>query len=75
MRDYKVRASFDDEANVWYVSDSELPGLSTCADTLDALIQRVQAVAPELAELNSHLLNGNHGFSVSVDAHTQFLVA
>ena len=47
-----VKASFDREAGVWFVSDTEVPGLSTEAPSFDALCEKVLNLAPELLELN-----------------------
>lgn len=47
-----VHIAFDDEARVWYVSHSDIVGLSLEADTAHGLIRRVIEVAPELIELN-----------------------
>jgi len=48
----QVHLAFDSDAKVWYVSKSDIPGLSLEADTPGALVQRVEASAPELIELN-----------------------
>jgi hypothetical protein len=47
-----VKAAFDREAGVWYVSDSDVPGLATEAPTFDRLCEKVLVMAPELLELN-----------------------
>jgi predicted RNase H-like HicB family nuclease len=43
-----VRAAWDEEAGVWYVEDSDIEGLATEADTLEALRQRLRIVIPDL---------------------------
>lgn len=48
----KVHFAFDDEANVWYVAASDIPGLSLEAESPEALLRRVLDCAPELIELN-----------------------
>jgi predicted RNase H-like HicB family nuclease len=45
-----VRAAWDDEASVWYVEESDIPGLATESDTLDGLRQRVRDIIPDLLE-------------------------
>ncbi|MDZ7714513.1 MAG: DUF1902 domain-containing protein [Rhodovibrio sp.] len=55
-RECVVRAEWDDEAAVWYVSDSDLPGLVAEADSVDALREKVLARVRELADLNRHLI-------------------
>ena len=55
---YIVSAFWDDEAKVWVASSDDIPGLTTEAPTLDALVERVNAVAPELLDENAHLVPG-----------------
>lgn len=43
-----VRAAWDDEASVWYVEESDIPGLVTESDTLDGLRQRIRDILPDL---------------------------
>ena len=61
-----VRAKWDDEAAVWYVSDSDLPGLVAEADSVDALREKVIARVRELAELNGHLIEWTAGDEIPV---------
>lgn len=55
----RVFANWDADARMWYVVESDIPGLVTEAATWDALVARVVAVAPELLELNRHLLGAD----------------
>jgi predicted RNase H-like HicB family nuclease len=55
---YVVTAEWDDEGEVWVATSDDIPGLVTEAKSLEALLQRVSAVAPELLEDNAHLLPG-----------------
>ena len=57
MKKLLVTAQWDDEAKVWVATSQDIPGLTTEAPTLDALLERVLAVAPELLEDNAHLLD------------------
>lgn len=43
-----VQATFDPDAGVWWAESDDLPGLVSEAPTLDALVERVAAVVPEL---------------------------
>lgn len=52
----QVHIAYDDEAKVWYVAKSEVPGLSLEAASPYDLMQRVVEAAPELLELNEGLL-------------------
>ena len=53
---YRATLSRDDEAGVWYVSDTNVPGLATEADTLPQLLAKLRHLVPELLQLNRHLL-------------------
>ena len=53
MRQYHVVANWDSEAKVWFAESDDIPGLVTEAPTLERLIERIRAVAPELLELNN----------------------
>ncbi len=51
MRRYAiVRAAWDDDAKVWYVEQSDVPGLATEAATLEGLKQRVREIIPDLLD-------------------------
>lgn len=43
-----VRAAWDDEAQVWYVEESDIAGLATEAATLEGLRQRIREIIPDL---------------------------
>lgn len=47
-----IKAAFDDEADVWYVEHSSLPGLAAEASSLDALIARLPGMVADLIEEN-----------------------
>jgi predicted RNase H-like HicB family nuclease len=53
-----VTARWDSEAKVWVATSDDIPGLVTEAESLDALVQRVLDVTPELLDDNAHLLEG-----------------
>lgn len=48
-----VTARWDGEGRVWVATSDDIVGLVTEAETLDALVERVSAVAPELLEDNA----------------------
>lgn len=52
METKRVRAQYDAEARVWWAESDDIPGLVSEAPTLDALVERVMAVAPELLTAN-----------------------
>ncbi len=47
-----IEALWDDEAGVWSASSNDVAGLAIEAPTTEALIKRLEAVVPELLELN-----------------------
>lgn len=52
----QVHFAYDDEADVWYVAKSDIPGLSLEAASPAELLNRVAEAAPELIELNIGIL-------------------
>lgn len=52
---YTVQVTWDEESRTYYVAETDIPGLHSEADTFEALIERVTAVAPELLALNSDI--------------------
>jgi predicted RNase H-like HicB family nuclease len=55
MRTYTVSCEWDAEARVWYVAESDVPGLVTEAPTLEVLEAKLHQMIPELLELNGGL--------------------
>jgi len=49
---YVVHATWDDEAKVWVAQSEDVPGLVTEAENLDALMEKLRVMVPELLELN-----------------------
>jgi len=56
-RQFTVKAEWDAEAGVWYVAESDVPGLVAEADTLEELAKDLMVLVPEMLELNAHLLD------------------
>jgi predicted RNase H-like HicB family nuclease len=52
---FHVWIAWDDEASVWYVRDSDLPGLVAEGETVDALREKLLPRVKEIAALNQHL--------------------
>ena len=66
-----VQATYDPDARVWWAESEDLPGLVSEAPTLDALIDRVMAVAGELLAANGTPANGvSLQFSVTRQVET-----
>jgi predicted RNase H-like HicB family nuclease len=49
---FTINVQWDDEAHVWYVQDSDVPGLVAEAPTVEALQSLLSVRVPELLELN-----------------------
>jgi len=47
-----VRAEWDEEARVWVATSDDVPGLATEEDTLEALIEKLKLLIPELLDAN-----------------------
>jgi predicted RNase H-like HicB family nuclease len=47
-----VRVDWDPEAKVWVADSDDVPGLATEAETVDALMAKLEVMIPELLELN-----------------------
>lgn len=54
---YHATMSWDGEAEVWYVSDTDFPGLVAEAPTQKELVKKIHLLVPELFETNRHLFN------------------
>ena len=52
MQPLKINAEWDAEANVWVATSDDVEGLAIEAATMDALIERLKIIIPELMELN-----------------------
>ena len=58
MAPYHVKAEWDAEAEVWVASSDDVLGLATGAGTLEALVEKLKVVIPELLEENGLLAPG-----------------
>ena len=52
MKSLFVRAELDEEARVWVATSDDVPGLATEADTIEALVDKLKVMIPELLEAN-----------------------
>lgn len=81
MAEWTVRADYDPEARWWYVFDSDVPGLSTGADSLEALESKLPDMIVDLLDLNDHLivdkarLTGPHSYRLVAHHETQRAIA
>lgn len=49
-----VNARWDDEAKVWVATSNDISGLVTEADSLDAMVKKLQVIIPELLDANGY---------------------
>ena len=49
---YNISCTWDAEADVWYATSADVPGLVAESDSLDTLIEDVKQLTPELLGLN-----------------------
>lgn len=55
-QEFKVEVRWDHEAEVWYVADSDVPGLVAEAEKIPEMVCKLRVLVPELLELNSDLV-------------------
>lgn len=48
-----IRAEWDEEAMVWVATSDDVPGLATEAVTMEALIEKLKVMIPELLIANN----------------------
>ena len=63
---YHATLSWDGEAEVWYVSDTDFPGLVAEALTQKELVDKIHLLVPELFETNRHLFDDAIGETLSL---------
>lgn len=57
QKELVVRAEWDEEAKVWFVVESDIPGLAAEGATAEELEAKLSVIVPELAALNRHLMD------------------
>lgn len=50
---FNVRADWDSEAKVWVATSEDIPGLATEAETVEALLAKLETMVPEMLEENT----------------------
>lgn len=68
-RTYHVEARWDSEAGVWVAESDDIPGLVAEAESMNALVEKVRVLVPELFELNGGLEPGQKVIEIRVRAH------
>lgn len=74
MTPYRIHVEWDEEAAVWVASSEDVPGLATGADTLEALVEKLRVVVPELLEENGLIEAGTLEVPFSLTAERTELV-
>jgi len=59
-----IYANWDDEACVWLAASEDVPGLATEADTMEALVEKLKRMIPELLDANGCADAGDARFAV-----------
>lgn len=75
MRLIVVTAKYDDEAKVWYVEESNVPGLRTEAPSIEALRAKLPGLVEDLVELNRLDFHGEIPIEVIAHARTTVTLA
>lgn len=52
IKPFFVRAEWDEDAGVWVATSDDVPGLATEETTMEALIEKLKIVVPELLQAN-----------------------
>lgn len=55
-----VHLAQDAKTRLWYVAETEVPGLRLEAETVHELIRKVADIAPELVDLNREEIAARH---------------
>lgn len=54
---FYAQIAWDAEAGVWYIAETDFPGLVAEAETEDALVAKIRQRIPDLYEANKHLIS------------------
>ncbi len=64
-----VTAAYDEEAKVWYVLESSLPGLCADADTVDDLLMKLPGMVYDLVVDEAASDGGGIEVAIDLTAH------
>ena len=59
-----INAVWDDEVRVWVATGDEVPGLAAEADDMDALVEKLKRMIPELLDANGVAHGENVPFEI-----------
>jgi hypothetical protein len=51
-KSYSVKCNWDADARVWFVSETNVPGLATESATVEAMTKKLRTLIPELLAMN-----------------------
>lgn len=61
-----VYADWDEDSHVWCAFSDDIPGLATEANTVEALMEKLRTMVPELLELNGGPLSEPIGYELFI---------
>lgn len=67
MKNFCVSVIWDPEAQVYVADSDSIPGLVAESSSLRGLIDKLQALIPELMELNRHLIDAPQDQVLSIN--------
>ena len=56
----KIMLHWDSESDRWYTKTDDVPGMSLESGSLDALIEKVRLIAPDMLEMNCQYVGPIH---------------
>ena len=56
----KIKIIWDDESNSWYSETDDVPGMALDSNSFDALLEKVQLIAPDMLEANCNYVGPIH---------------
>jgi len=59
-----IRAEWDEDSRVWVATSDDVPGLVTEGSSLEALIEKLKIMIPELLEANGREMESEIPFEV-----------
>jgi len=68
-RTYEADARWDSAAGVWVAESEDIPGLVAEAESMNALVEKIRVLVPELFELNGGLEPGQKTVDILMRAH------
>ena len=74
MDRFTIKVKWDAEASVWYVEDTDVPGLVVEDESFEGLMEKIKVLASELLDLIKHLLDGNEADSLPIHVMAEQLL-